>query len=138
MSRARHDLASVAERWMREIWAQRNLASFDELHAPDFFDRSPSGRGSDRNAYRAGLEELFTAFPDFEASTEDLVVDEANSKVAVRWTAVGTHRGEFLGCPPTGRHITFRGIEILRIEKGMIVERWGEWDGLDLVQQLRA
>lgn len=123
---------------MQEIWADRRLGTFDELHAADFVDHSPAGRGSDRAAYRAGIEELFTAFPDFTATTDDLVVDEVEGKVAIRWSAVGTHRGGFLGCPPSGRRVTFRGIEIIRIQNGRIVERWGEWDGIDLVEQLRA
>lgn len=137
VSQPQLDPTSVARQWMHEIWAERNLARFDELHAAGFIDGSPSGRGSDMDAYRAGIEELFKAFPDFRASTEDLVVNEAAGKVAVRWTAVGTHQGTFLEIPPTGRRITFRGIEILRIEGGRIVERWGEWDGLDLMAQLR-
>lgn len=77
------------------------------------------------------------AFPDFTASTEDLVVDETSGKVAIRWSAVGTHRAEFLAYPATGRRITFRGIEIIRIQRGKIIERWGEWDGRDLAEQLQ-
>lgn len=137
MSPGRGELISIAKRWMQEIWAKRNLATFDELHAVGFLDRSPDGRGTDRVAYRAGIEELFVAFPDFTASTEDLVVDEASGKVAIRWSAVGTHRAEFLAYPATGRRITFRGIEIIRIQGGKIIERWGEWDGLDLAEQLQ-
>ncbi|MBA2434956.1 MAG: ester cyclase [Chthoniobacterales bacterium] len=99
-------------------------------------DRSPAGRGSDRRSYRQSIVELFKAFPDWEAITEDLVVDATTSRVAVRWTATGTHRGQFLGFPPSCKRITFRGIEIVRIEGSQIIERWGEWNGLELLQQL--
>jgi predicted ester cyclase len=41
-----------------------------------------------------------------------------------------------MGAAPTGRRITFAGIEIIRVENERIVERWGEWDGIDLLRQL--
>ncbi len=69
---------------------------------------------------------------------DELVVDVTTSKVAVRWMATGTHQGEFLGLVPTSKRVTFRGIEIVRIEGKQIVERWGEWNGIELLQQLGA
>jgi steroid delta-isomerase-like uncharacterized protein len=120
---------------MTRIWRDRDLDAIDPLHAPEFVDRSPAGRGSDLAAYRAGVADLFAAFPDFAATIDGLVVDEVVGEVAIRWTATGTHLGEFLGAAPTGRSITFRGIEILRFEDCRIAERWGEWDGLDLLGQ---
>ncbi|MBK7188514.1 MAG: ester cyclase [bacterium] len=54
----------------------------------------------------------------------------------MRWTAVGTHRGAYLGAEPTGKRITFKGIEVIRVRDGRITARWGEWDGLDLLGQL--
>ena len=131
-------LAAVAVNWMERVWRQRDLAALAQLHAPDFRDRSPAGRDPGLAAYAAGVAELFAAFPDFETTTEDLVVDTATATVAIRWTAAGTHRGVFLGAAPTGRRITFRGIEIIRIAGGRITERWGEGDGLDLLDQLGA
>ncbi|MBK7772473.1 MAG: ester cyclase [bacterium] len=52
--------------------------------------------------------------------------------IAVRWTAVGTHRGAYLGAEPTGKRITFKGIEVIRVP-GRADHRavGGEWDGLD-------
>jgi predicted ester cyclase len=58
------------------------------------------------------------------------------SKVAIRWSGTGTHHGTFLGCPLTERVIRFVGIDIIRVQDGKIVERWGEWDGLALVEQM--
>lgn len=63
-------------------------------------------------------------------------VHATSGVVAVRWTAVGTHRGAYLGAEPTGRRISFKGIEFIRCREGRITERWGEWDGLDLLGQL--
>jgi len=63
-------------------------------------------------------------------------VGATSGVVAVRWTAVGTHRAAYLGAAPTGGRITFKGIEIIRVRGGLIIERWGEWDGLALLEQI--
>jgi len=131
-------LKTIATRWMEDVWQRGDLDAVDELHAPDFVDRSPAGRGSDLASYRKGIAELYAAFPNFRAIIEDLIVESRTGKVVIRWRATGTHRGSFLGVEATGRVIRFRGIEILQIEAGKIVERWGEWDGLNLVDQLRG
>lgn len=136
MTSSRHELEKIARRWIEEIWRPGDLATFDELHAPEFRDRSAAGRGDTRDDYRRMLADFYVAFPDFHAIAEDLVADEARGTVAIRWTATGTHRGAYLGVAPTGRATRFAGIEIVRVERGRIVERWGEWDGMDLLLQL--
>lgn len=129
-------LRAVAGQWMDLVWQQRQIDAIDRLHAPDFVDHSPSGRATNNAAYKAGIAALYQAFPDWEATTDDLVVDTSTSTVAIRWTATGTHSAPFLGVPATGRSITFVGIEIVRIANGRITERWGEWDALALLEQL--
>ncbi|HET7903970.1 MAG TPA: ester cyclase [Candidatus Eisenbacteria bacterium] len=136
MTPPRHELEEIARRWIEEIWRPGDLATFDELHAPGFRDRSAGGRGDTRNDYRRMLADFYVAFPDFRTTIEDLVADEARGTVAIRWTAAGTHRGAYLGAAPTGRAMRFAGIEIIRVAEGRIVERWGEWDGMDLLLQL--
>jgi len=132
----RSDIELVARRWIEEIWRPGDLATFDELHAPDFRDRSAAGRGDTRADYRRMLEAFYVAFPDFHTVIDDLVADESRAVVAIRWTARGTHRGDYLGAAPSGRAIDFAGIEIIRVSEGRIVERWGEWDGMSLLAQL--
>ncbi len=133
------ELKWAANRWMDVIWAEHHLEAFDLLHAPGFIDRSPAGRGGDAASYKQSIRELYEAFPDFYTTVKDMIVDVDKDKVAIRWQAVGTHQGDFMGFEPTGRRITFCGIEIVRIDaQAMIVERWGEWDGLDLLVQLKA
>lgn len=137
MNARRAELERTASAWLR-FWQGGDLASFDELHPLDFVDHSPSGRGGDRNAFRRGIEDLYEAFPDFHGEREDLIVDEARSRVTIRWTARGHHEGSFLGMAPTGRLIRFSGMEILEVKDGKIMARWGEWDGLDLRAQLHG
>ena len=56
--------------------------------------------------------------------------------VAIRSTAHGTHQGEFMGIPPTGKEVTFGGVVTNRIVDSRIVEDWFDGDGLGLLQQL--
>lgn len=135
-TRGREALETIARRWIEEIWRPGDLAAFDELHAPEFRDRSSAGRGDTRDDYRRMLRAFYIAFPDFHAVVEHLVVDEAHGTVAIRWKATGTHRGSYLAVAPSGRKTEFEGIEIIRIAEGRIVERWGEWDGMALLAQL--
>jgi len=132
----RDQLKALADRWMEQLWQQGNVKVVDELHAPGFVDRSPAGRAPDREGFKAGVVELYTAFPDFYAVSERLVIDALSRAVAIRWTAVGTHQGAFMGVPPTGERVTFEGIEILLIEEELVVESWGEWDGISVLKQL--
>ncbi len=129
-------LRTIARTWLEQGWRQRDPAVVDRLHAPDFVDHDPGGRSPDNAGFKQGITRLLDAFPDFAAEVRGLVVDAEAGTVAVRWTAVGTHRGPYLGAAPGGRTVRFKGIEILRIEDGLITERWGEWDGIDLLDQL--
>jgi steroid delta-isomerase-like uncharacterized protein len=129
-------LREIATRWMT-LWQGADLNLCEVIHAADFVDRSATTRGRDRAAFRAGIAELRTAFPDFHARIDDLLIEAGAKEVTIRWSAMGTHRGEFLGVAGTGRTFRISGIEILRVQGGKIVERWGEWDGLGLLGQLR-
>jgi steroid delta-isomerase-like uncharacterized protein len=130
------DLRRLATHWIEEGWCQGNASIVDQLHAPGFVDHDPGGRSPDRAGFKEGIERLYASFPDLEARLEDVVIDEGRGKVAVRWSATGTHAAAYLGLPPTGKRIRFKGIEIIIVEGGLVTERWGEWDGLDLLEQM--
>lgn len=135
----REELEAVAERWMEEVWRRRDVDAIDEIHAPSFRDEGLKDKApgpETLRAYKKSVAELFGAFPGFYCTTEDLVVDGTAGKVAVLWSAEATHEGEFVGVAPTGRRVRFEGIEVLRIEEGRIVYRWGEWNGMEILQQL--
>lgn len=133
---SRDELRRIVERWIEEGWRRGDVAVVDELHAPDFVDHDPGGRSPDNSGFKQGIADLYRAFPNLEANVEDVVVDLEAATVAVRWSARGAHTGPYLGSPPTGGTIHFKGIEIVRIRDGRITERWGEWDGMDLLEQL--
>jgi steroid delta-isomerase-like uncharacterized protein len=74
------------------------------------------------------------AFPDFRAVIHDLIAED--DKVVTRKTFDGTHEGELLGIPPTGKEVTIELIDILRVADGKITDHWNVVDQLGLMQQL--
>jgi steroid delta-isomerase-like uncharacterized protein len=112
-----------------------NLNELKTVFSPNVVDRDPA---SDQQPGPEGFIHFFTgfraAFPDLNISVEQLVADEEN--VAIAYTVTGTHQGDFLGIPATGRQIKARGVQIARFENGQIVERWGSSDQLGILQQI--
>ena len=113
-------------------------------HDPDLVDRFvareyrnhnafvPDGREANRQFW-AGF---FAALPDLTVTMEDLVV--SGDRVVGRFVYRGTHAGEFMGIPATGRKVEMRSIDIWRVEDGMFVEHWDELNTLQLLQQMGA
>ena len=87
-----------------------------------------------RDVWRQGFEMMKHAFPDLQAHIEDIVA--AQDKVAVRLRFRGTHCGEFLGIPATGRTIEYVSHEFYRIADGLIAEEWICSDTGTLLRQL--
>ena len=124
----RVELARIATKWITLWCAPVDWHLFDQLHAENFVDGSSAGRPATKDGFAQGLAELIRAFPDLHTTVEGLVIDESRSQVAVRWAAQGTNRSEFLGIGPTNRLTLITGIEIIEIQDGQIIRRWGEWD----------
>ncbi len=74
------------------------------------------------------------AFPDSYFTVEDMVAE--GDKVVTRKTFHGTHEGEFIGIPPSGRAVSMGLIDIVRISDGKVVEHWSMGDSLGMMQQL--
>lgn len=87
-----------------------------------------------RDGFREELAYWYAAFPDVSVTVEDLVAE--GDRVAARITARGTHGGEFMGMPATGKRIEVQEIDIARIEDGKIAEIWAAPDMFSALQQL--
>ena len=119
-----------------EFWNKGNLAAADELIEASAAIVLP-GRGQvNLDAFKAFAASLRGAFPDWYATTDEMVAEGA--RVAERWTGRGTHQGEFQGIVPTGRQVTVPGSVFYRLASGKITEFRGLFDGLALMQQLGA
>ena len=76
------------------------------------------------------------AFPNYQLIAEDMIAE--GDKVVVRSTFRGTHKGDLMGIPPTGKQVTMPLMLIYRIADDKIVEHWMQADALGLLQQLGA
>jgi len=119
-----------------EIWNNGRLELIDELIAEDLVDHVElvGLEGNGRARYRASLELTRAAFPDYQ-NPLDLVLADGDYAVSYG-RSTGTHRGEYLGIPPTGRSFDVPTWGILRFADGQAVERWGLADNLAMIQQL--
>jgi predicted ester cyclase len=95
----------------------------DELFAPELAEQA-----------KQGFTEFHSAFPDWREEIVDLIAEE--DRVVGRFKCSGTHRGEMMGMPPTGRHMEVDEIYFLRVENGKFVEFWGLEDNLTRMRQL--
>jgi steroid delta-isomerase-like uncharacterized protein len=117
------------------LFNQHEVDRTDEFFTPDYLDHAPlPGQAPGLAGAQQKWAMYLTGVPDLRATIEDLVAE--GDKVAVAWTVQGTHRGELLGIPPTGKHVRFSGISIYRLAAGKIAEQWERWDRLPLLQQL--
>jgi steroid delta-isomerase-like uncharacterized protein len=127
---------AIVSRATEEIFNKNNLAVVDELYATNFVSHGSDipGVTPDREGYKQFVTMSRTALPDFHTTIEDMIAE--GDKVVQRFTARGTHKGEFMGIPPTGKQVTITGIAIDRIAGGKIVENWVNIDMLGMMVQL--
>lgn len=120
---------------VEELWNTGDLAIADEIFATDFANHDPNAPDvNDLEGYKGFIVMTRTGFPDFYVTSEDMIAE--GDKVVSRWVARGTHQGELLGIPPTGKKASWTGISIYRFAGGKIMEAWWSKDLLGLLQQL--
>jgi predicted ester cyclase len=118
---SREENRAMLGRAYEEVFNGKNLAVLDEQIAPDAVDHSfPDLSGVD--AFKIPIGGLLAAFPDLQVTPEFIVAD--GDMVMALATFTGTHQGEFLGVPPTGKQITWSHVDINRIQDGKVVEAW--------------
>jgi steroid delta-isomerase-like uncharacterized protein len=123
-----------SQRWFEEVWAKRRAGAIFEMLGPDAVGHTEHGDTVGPGPFARLHAAFLAAFPDLS-----VVVDEAVAEgdhVAVRWSAAGTHRGEFLGVAATGRQVRFRGMTWHRFEDGRLVEGWDSWNADGLLREL--
>ena len=126
---------SLIRRIFEEAFNQGSLAVVDELLSSDHFAHTAFGGAPNGPQGLKWLIAMFrTAFPDIHCTVEDEI--RVADQFAAHWTMRGTHKGSFLGNPPTGRPVVVQGIIFARTENGQMVEDWTLIDELGILQQL--
>jgi steroid delta-isomerase-like uncharacterized protein len=115
-----------------------DIDGFGDLMADDFIEHEQTPGFAPT---KAGVLDMFrmyrTAFPDLRMHAEEVLV--SGDKTVTRVRATGTHRGELMGMPPTGKRVEVKLIDIMQFDgAGLAREHWGLVDMLSMLQQLGA
>lgn len=123
----------LVRRFYEEVINQRDLDAIDRPLAEDFtHDGEVRGRDGQRQAVVAFLD----GFSDLSSEILMILAEDELVSAHQRWS--GTHDGEFIGIPATGRRVQFTSTAILRITDGQIAAAWDEVDLAGLMGQLQT
>lgn len=131
--------ATLVDRFFEEVFNRRDVDAAREILAPDFVAHHPSVPGGvirGVDGILAMLDTFRAGFPDLHYTVKDHISE--GDRIAVRWIAVGTHRGTFFGVPATGKQVEVSGIDVFRVAHGQLVESWVSSDFFGLFVQLGA
>jgi steroid delta-isomerase-like uncharacterized protein len=131
------DYKAMAQRWFAEVMNEGKEEVIDELCAENFVDHDPlPGTSPDRQGIHDFVKQVRAAFPDIEMTADDILVD--GDGLAVRSTVRGTHQGEFMGIPASGKKVEVSNYDFVRFENDQVVEHWGTIDSAALMEQIGA
>lgn len=134
---ALNELKARARRLPDELLTQGDLAVADELLAADCSCHAPAALAPGVAGMKRWVTALRRAFPDLFALVEAEIAE--GDTVVQQIACSGTHLGEFLGLPPTGRRVTWQLVAIQRLDPdGKVAEHWASWDQLGVLRQLGA
>ena len=131
------DIKAAQRRFVEEYQTKGDVSVAEEMLADDFVDHTPFG---EIPGTREGVMQLFAmlrqAFPDLRAEIHDLLAD--GDRVVTRKTFHGTHQGDFMGMPPTGKQVAWDVIDIVEHRNDKMVAHWNVVDAFSLMMQLGA
>ncbi len=118
---------------MEHVFNRGDFTAVDSLVAADFHNHeAPDQTGP--AGFTATAAWLRSAFPDYHADLEELVVE--GDLMVARLTVSGTHLGDFMGFAPTGRRFQVQHMHMYRVRAGKLVEHWACRDDLGQLTQL--
>jgi steroid delta-isomerase-like uncharacterized protein len=128
---------AVVRRYVEEFKTGGDESVAAALRSPDFVNHSaPPGTPSGPDGGLRLFRSLRAAFPDLAVRIDDMVAE--GDEVVTRQTFTGTHRGEWLGVPGTGRAVSWSVIDIVRLVDGRMTDHWAVADFHGLLGQLTA
>ena len=131
---------AVCRRWFEEVWNDGREDLMPELAAVDVVAHGIAGPDDVAHGLDAGFKPMYRtlrgAFPDIHFTVEEAI--GSGDVVALRWRMRGTHRGDDLGMPATGKAVVVTGMTFARVADGKIAEGWNNWDMIGLMNQIAA
>ncbi len=128
----------IAHQFLEEIWNRGNISLIDEMFSETCVYRAEGAQksaGMPVGHLKTCISNVRRAFPDLRISQRDVIAED--NKIAIRWTARGTHQAEFLGLRSTGKEFTLSGVAILIIEQKKICNTWMFAGLSELIAQLK-
>ncbi len=122
--------------FIQDLFTTGDLDAVDRYLDPAMINHDPPfpGAPDGPEGMRTAARMFREALPDWHSEVEELVAE--GDLVVERFTASGTHRGELMGVPGTGKILVLQGMQMFRVRDNLIVERWGRLDELGLLRQL--
>jgi predicted ester cyclase len=125
---------ALVRRFLDEVWNKGNLTVADEIFHPKATSPSAPLLPTGAEGVKILANMFRNAMPDYHLEIIDLLAD--GQQVLVRFTQTGTHQGDLMGIPASGKKATWGEVGILRFAGGQVVESWYNVDMLGLMQQL--
>jgi len=128
---------ATARRWYEDAFNGADLSVLDEILSPDFVYHSSglTGQNIDR-LKEATFTSVLAGFPDLKYTIDEVI--RQDEFVVLIWHAEGTQTGEFQGFPPSGKHVSWTGINVMRFACGRVAEAWAQFNALGRLQQIGA
>lgn len=134
---SREENKAIVRRYVEEAFNNRDTDVLDEIVSEDFVDHHlPPDLPRGPEGSKLWFNMAFGAFPDCHITIEALIAE--GDKVATHFTLTGTHQGDFMGVPATGKSVSVTGMGIGRIVGNQLVEWWENADVMGMMQQLGA
>lgn len=126
---------ALVRRFYEEAFVKGNVAALDALSAADFIDHSPMpGQPPGVAGMKQMVSQFQAAFGDIKVTIAALVAE--NDLVASHFSFTATHKGSFMGEAPTGKTVTFHGLDLIRVKDGKTAEAWHYGDEITVMAQL--
>ncbi|WP_405164829.1 ester cyclase [Nocardia sp. NBC_01499] len=125
----------VVRRWVHEVFNEHRLDSVEKLKVPDYVDWNPyPGQDIALSGFKAVLRSYLESFPDFRYDVDEELAEGDIVVCIGKWS--GTHRATYMGIPPTGKQLSARRIDIVRLAGDKMTERWGTGNELKMLRLL--
>ena len=125
---------ALVHQWFDDVWNKQRAAAIDEMLASHAVVHGLDPAPATNDRFKQFHAAFCNALPDLSVRIEASVAE--GDVVAVRWSVVGTHRGDGLGFPASGKGTRFTGMSFFKVKGGKFVEGWNNFDQLGLLQQV--